>query len=367
MTRKLFYPIYFLMMFTLAVGCGPKKATTEYEPIMVMAYAQRVNDFLVILDASGSMGEDGKLRAAKDFISRMNQSIPELRMGGALRTFGQLFPLFSRKTVLVYGLEPYTKEGFDAALKSAGGAGGDSPLTVAIDAGAQDLEASHGQIAVIIVSDGKEMDDSSLDAARKMVERYGDRICIYTVVVGDDPAGEELLNRIALASLCGFSVSAASIKTEKDMAAFVKEVFFQSRADADLDGVLDKKDRCPGTLRGARVDERGCWVINVRFDTGKWDIKEMYHEALSRAAEIIKRSPGSRVEVQGHTDNRGTAAYNTQLSQNRAREVMNYLIFRGVDLKQLTAKGYGYSKPAASNATRAGRAKNRRIEFKVLP
>ena len=84
--------------------------------------------------------------------------------------------------------------------------------------------AFHGQMAVIIVSDGREMDDSPLVSAKKMAQQYGDRLCIYTVVVGDDPAGEELLNKIALTSLCGFSVSASSVETEEDMAAFVREM-----------------------------------------------------------------------------------------------------------------------------------------------
>ncbi len=72
------------------------------------------------------------------------------------------------------------------------------------------------------------------------------------------------------------------------------------------------------------------------------------------------------VEIGGHTDSQGSDTYNLRLSESRANAVRNYLIQRGVEATRLIAKGYGESMPIAPNTTREGRAKNRRVEFKVI-
>ena len=72
------------------------------------------------------------------------------------------------------------------------------------------------------------------------------------------------------------------------------------------------------------------------------------------------------IEIQGHTDNEGTVAYNQQLSTNRAKAVYDYLIEAGINKERLQFKGYGFNQPIADNNTEAGRAKNRRTEFKII-
>jgi outer membrane protein OmpA-like peptidoglycan-associated protein len=72
------------------------------------------------------------------------------------------------------------------------------------------------------------------------------------------------------------------------------------------------------------------------------------------------------VEVQGHTDEKGTAEYNRQLSQARAASVVDWLVAHGVDSNRLSAKGYGADRPIAENASEEGRQKNRRVEFHIL-
>lgn len=87
---------------------------------------------------------------------------------------------------------------------------------------------------------------------------------------------------------------------------------------------------------------------------------------MNKVAEVLKANENVKVEIGGHTDAVGSASYNQKLSEQRARSVMNYLIQQGVDKDRLVARGYGESNPVASNTTRAGRAKNRRIEFTVI-
>jgi OOP family OmpA-OmpF porin len=81
---------------------------------------------------------------------------------------------------------------------------------------------------------------------------------------------------------------------------------------------------------------------------------------------LLKKHPQVRVEIGGHTDSIGSSSYNLELSALRAQSVKSYLIEHGISPDRLTTRGYGESMPIASNATPAGRALNRRIEFRIL-
>ena len=134
--------------------------------------------------------------------------------------------------------------------------------------------------------------------------------------------------------------------------------------DSDGDGVPDYLDKCPNTPQDATVDARGCWVIKgVLFDSGKWFIKPGANKALDAIVEVLEKTPALRLEVQGHTDNRGSKSLNKWLSEKRAKAVMKYLVEKGIAKDRLTAKGLWFTKPAASNDTSAGRAMNRRVEL----
>jgi OmpA-OmpF porin, OOP family len=87
---------------------------------------------------------------------------------------------------------------------------------------------------------------------------------------------------------------------------------------------------------------------------------------LREAVETLKRYPALRVEIAGHTDSVGSAAYNQNLSERRARSVLEYLVGAGIERDRLSARGYGQAEPVADNATDAGRAQNRRVELRVL-
>jgi len=331
----------------------------------------KVDNFLVILDASGSMGDvykdQSKLTLAKETVNNMNQTIPDLKLMAALRTFGVGVRAYQKKTALVYGVTEYTKAGLEGAVAKAKRAGGNSPLCMAIDGASQDLQSTEGDIAVIIVSDGKEMDDAPVEAAKKMKCQYGKRVCIYTVQIGDCKVGKKLLERVANEGGCGFSVNADDLSSDQGMANFVDAVFCGGERDSDKDGVPDSADKCPNTPAGAKVNTCGCWVIKgINFDTNKADIKPEANTGLNEVVDVLKNNPALKVEIQGHTDNRGAEDYNTALSQKRAEAVMNYFMEKGIAKDRLSAKGYGMSKPVTSNNTAAGRAENRRVQLKPM-
>lgn len=144
--------------------------------------------------------------------------------------------------------------------------------------------------------------------------------------------------------------------------------------DSDGDGVFDPQDRCPNTPAGTPVDANGCPKVfeevrrnvileGVNFETNKAELRPESRAILDRVAESLKGYPELMVEVQGHTDSRGSADLNRKLSQARAETVRDYLIANGVAASRLTARGYGPGMPAADNTTDAGRAKNRRVEL----
>ena len=170
-------------------------------------------------------------------------------------------------------------------------------------------------------------------------------------------------------------VKGDDIASSKGMADFVANVFLQKApvveivcVDDDGDLVCAELDKCPGTPKGAKVNKFGCWVLgDVLFDFDKSNIKPEYYRFLDDAAKVFEMNPSIKVEVQGNTDNIGTAKYNMGLSLRRANAVMQYLVNKGVAQSRLNARGFGFSRPVATNDTDEGRALNRRVELTPMP
>ncbi len=148
-----------------------------------------------------------------------------------------------------------------------------------------------------------------------------------------------------------------------------------AQRDTDGDGVTDDKDRCPSTAAGVAVDANGCRIIRglvlkgVNFETGKAALTAESTPILDEVVAAFKANPDypGKIEVGGHTDNTGSAATNRRLSLARAQSVLKYLTDHGVPADKLVAKGYGPTKPIASNRTAEGRTENRRVELNALP
>jgi OOP family OmpA-OmpF porin len=141
--------------------------------------------------------------------------------------------------------------------------------------------------------------------------------------------------------------------------------------DSDGDGVPDSIDQCPNTPHGDRVDAVGCTIKDeiklqgVNFATGSADLIPTSDFVLSYAVSSLKKNPSLVIEVDGHTDNVGSAKKNMALSQARAETVMSYLQTHGVT-NSMTAKGYGKDNPIADNKTADGRLQNRRVSLKIV-
>jgi outer membrane protein OmpA-like peptidoglycan-associated protein len=105
---------------------------------------------------------------------------------------------------------------------------------------------------------------------------------------------------------------------------------------------------------------------NILFQTGKSILTSGSYIELDRLLNIMKENAQIKIEISGHTDNTGSAPLNSKLSEARAKAVVDYLIQKGIDQSRMNFKGYGSLQPIADNSTPSGRAKNRRVEFKIL-
>ena len=178
--------------------------------------------------------------------------------------------------------------------------------------------------------------------------------------------------------------------------------------DNDNDGVLDGQDQCPNQAGPAALDgcpdrdgdevpdivdkcpdvfgvaeKEGCpadepQVVlesdririkgNIFFETASATLQQRSFSMLDEVFTVLTNNPDiGPVQVEGHTDNVGGRQYNLDLSERRAKSVEEYLIKKGVDAKRLRHKGFGFERPVATNATPLGRAKNRRVEFNLVP
>ena len=153
------------------------------------------------------------------------------------------------------------------------------------------------------------------------------------------------------------------------------------RDDRDQDGIPDAIDMCPREkgLPSENLDENGCpktlrvtssevrLLQQIQFDFDSARIKAVSNPILDEIVQALKDHPEIlHVEVQGHTDESGTTAYNRRLSQRRAEAVRQALVSRGIDPDRLSAKGYGRDVPLDDNETEEGRQKNRRVQFKIV-
>lgn len=158
------------------------------------------------------------------------------------------------------------------------------------------------------------------------------------------------------------------------------------KKDTDGDGVSDQFDKCPGTPAGTIVDGSGCELkfpkpdttgvgvvvgvvtpgtySNIQFEFNSSVLRTSAYPTLDRVSADMRSNTGTSMELDGFASSEGTAAYNMQLSKDRANSVKTYLVNSGVNAKRLKVKGFGETDPIASNSTEQGRVLNRRVQFK---
>jgi OmpA-OmpF porin, OOP family len=171
--------------------------------------------------------------------------------------------------------------------------------------------------------------------------------------------------------------------------------------DSDGDGVADKLDKCPNTEAGVKVDGSGCPLDvdadgipdskdscptekgtaelngcpsmtsgtmagynNIQFEFNSSVLRTSAYPTLDKLSAEVRANEALRIQLDGHASAEGTEEYNMQLSKDRANSVKTYLVNSGVAANRVSTKGFGETRPIASNATESGRSQNRRVEFR---
>ncbi len=161
---------------------------------------------------------------------------------------------------------------------------------------------------------------------------------------------------------------AVSVKKDEEILMTVKKKghAFSSRYFKQDEALTNQPLKVSMEVKKIKVGE-SVEINDIHFATNSSDLTKGSRFILDDFADYLKYNPNIRIEIHGHTDNVGNFADNLKLSENRAKSVMDYLIEKGVDSMQIQKyRGFGETKPVASNQTKEGRAKNRRTEFLIV-
>jgi len=142
-----------------------------------------------------------------------------------------------------------------------------------------------------------------------------------------------------------------------------------TEGDADKDGIVDSKDKCPNTPKGYVVDENGCPVevtLHINFAPSSFIVPTSASKEIEKLKSFMKEYKGYTIEIGGHTDSIGEANINQLLSEKRAKALADVLVKGGISPDRIKAQGFGESLPIASNMEAQGRALNRRVEVKMF-
>ncbi len=139
---------------------------------------------------------------------------------------------------------------------------------------------------------------------------------------------------------------------------FIDDVFVEAFTNSAVDYTPSRYYTIKGSTASVNID-------NIYFETDKYELLSSSYPELDNLVEILTKNPTLKIEIQGHTDDVGSAEHNKELSYNRAKTVYDYLNNSGIEAARLSFQGYGITKAIASNASESGRQKNRRVDFVV--
>jgi OOP family OmpA-OmpF porin len=315
--------------------------------------------------AFSAQPEPTKFSVEKEVLRRINQTIPDLKLATSIRSFG--FGPCTDHSFTKLNLAPteYSKATFSSGVDALECSGGGSPLDDGIVHSTADLSSTAGQIAVLIMSDGHELDSYGTKEIAAMKSQYGDRLCVYGVWTGnpEEISGLAILNQLSSIAGCGFAVSADSISTPETLSRFVKSIFLKPVAVTPL-------PQPPVPVLH----------VNVEFDNDQYTLEhsslvkahvnghhfnpELVKQELANQVQSIIANPDGKYEVQGHTNYTGKEVRNIALGEGRAQTIYNYLTanYPGIESHLLGSKGYSWNCPDQADPRNAH---NRRVDLEL--
>jgi OmpA-OmpF porin, OOP family len=355
MMKKQVTLLLILLSVGLVISCAPKIHQSlvgdKIAGLLNSGYKQKVDNFLIIFDGSSSMWEKyngtKKFYQGRDAVLGINQAIDGLKLQGGLHVIGDTKA--TKGTLvndsLIYGMTDYSSADYAKAVNSVE-INGLSPISIPLTKSIDTLKNASGRTAVIVVSDGVQVSSdrtSPQEAAAQLKAAYGDRVCIYTILVGDDPKGQSTMQAVADAGGCGFATTERALATTEGMNDFVRKVFLEK-------------------VEAAAPAKPVTFNLYVKFDFDKDVIRPEEEDNIDEIGSFLAMHPEINVTLEGHTCNMGPEMYNMGLSLRRAESVKRYMVKKfNIAPARLTTVGHGFSRPLESNATKAGREANRRV------
>lgn len=323
------------------------------------------DNFIFLVDQSGSMymhagSPQLKMAVSKKVLMGINDQIPSANYRGA--SFTAALELVAPVEEL-YRPRPFDRSVMADALKSIKDEQAVfdrlTPLGPGIISLDPVLAKMNGNTAVILVSDGMaNLGADPVEEARAIYAKYPNT-CIHIISVADpkDQEGREILTAINKLNSGSIMVDGMTLDSSREaVEEFVRGVFCTPRKD----------------IPPKMVKEESMVLRGIHFDFDRYNIKSEWVGVLAEAARMMKERPDMKVMVEGHTDSKGSDAYNQRLSERRAQAVLNWLAENGVGSSRMQAIGYGGTRPIADNNNPngsdnpEGRAMNRRVELKVV-
>jgi OOP family OmpA-OmpF porin len=307
----------------------------------------RVDNFVILIDQSGSMFMEHKERKevkavlVKKMLLSMNDRIPELGYTAAIQGF------YPNETLI--GPERYSRYFFEQEIKKLPDKGkifGNlTPLGTEIKALDKVMGRFSGKTSVIIVSDGEVNKGKDPYQAAKALHNEYTNICFDVISLADSEEGEKTLRKINELGNCTYADGEEMISDAVAVESFVSKVLYIEVADVATEEM--------------RVREVAPNIISVGGGYFNFDSAEVDETAWSRVYDAVVP------KLEGHTDSSGSAAYNQQLSERRAKAVRDYFVSKGIPGSQIETLGYGEEMPRVSNITPEGRAINRRVDIRI--
>ena len=319
---------------------------------------RRAENFVVLFDASGSMGAPygnsgaSRLEAAKKILRQQLAVLPDLGYSAGLYTFTPF------RTY--YALDPLSKPEYAQAIaklptaETAGNYKGQpTPLADGILALDAILSQVQGRCAVFIFTDGtytltRPRKIRPTDAVREIAARHN--VCFYFISSANTPRARKLVEAMAAVNACSRVIPFDAMYANP---VYATGALYVVKSTAEVETVMEK--RISATL-----------VEDARFDFDSDRIRPEDIEGLEKLGQFLRENPRTFAVLAGYTDGTGSAAYNMALSWRRVQRVRGFLTVNyGIEDSRIVVHWYGPDNPAADNATEEGRARNRRVEIAV--
>lgn len=352
--------VAFLILFSL--GCAtvpPESQSLAVQPLTLSGDQELAFDRVLILtDASSSMYAQ-PTASARALTESIVAGLPVRSTG--IEVGAMAFGGTERRTLPIELVDRDKLLAYARSLRPMGGisgpatgqrSGGTTPIDQVLDEAAQMLQGGSGRAAVILISDGAAtLPDRALTAAQRLSAGQGEgNVCLFTIRVGESADGGALARELSAASGCGTSVAESRLRADGGFDSY-REGLFAMRVP-----------RLPPVAAPPPCETR-MELHNIEFGFDEATLTTASRAELARIGAQLQDCRDARVEIGGYTDSTGDASYNVGLSERRAKAARDALLNAGATPGQLSTRGYGDSDPVASNATREGRAKNRRVEF----